>query len=96
MVKRIGGYRRKTRHKLSKPAKERGKISLRKYFQVYNIGEQVVLKCEPSIHKGMYHPRFHGKAGIIQGKKGACYEVQIMDMHKEKVLIVHPVHLRRM
>jgi len=95
MVKRIGGFRRKTRHKLSKPAKERGKLSLRKYFQEFKIGDQVILKAEPSIQKGMYHPRFHGLSGIVKGKKGACYEVAIRDMTKQKVLIIHPVHLRR-
>jgi len=95
MAKRIGGFRRKTRHKLSKPLREKGKVSLKRYFQTFKPGDNVVLKSEPSIQKGMYYPRFHGKAGIIKCKKGACYEVAIKDNKKEKLLIIHPVHLRR-
>jgi large subunit ribosomal protein L21e len=95
MAKRIGGLQRKTRDKLSKNPRQKGKISLRKYFQKLSTGDRVVLKIEPSIHKGIYHPRFHGKAGVIKGMQGNCYEVVINDGGKEKVLIVHPVHLRR-
>ena len=53
------------------------------------------LGVEPAIQKGMYHPRFVGKAGIIAGKVGRCYEVTIKDINKAKMLVVHPVHLRR-
>ena len=93
MVKRIGGFRRKTRHKLQKKARQKGKLSLRKYFQKFEIGQKVLLKADSIVQKGMYHPRFHGKIGIIKGKEGRCYEVKIKDYSKEKTLIVHPVHL---
>jgi len=73
-----------------------GKFSLKEYFKMFNTGDKVVLKAEPSIHKGMYHPRFLGKMGVIKGKKGSCYEVAIKDIGKEKTLIVHPIHLRRL
>lgn len=95
MVMRIGGGRRKSRHKLLKKAKEKGKISLKNYLQTFNEGDKVLLKAEPSIQKGMYHLRFHGKAGTIKGRKGECYLVKIYDKTKPKELIVHPIHLRR-
>lgn len=99
MTSRIGGLRRKTRQKLKKPVKERGKLSLRKYFASFAEGERVLLKAEPAYQKGMYHPRFHGHTGIIAGKESdrhdSCYRVLIKDFRKEKMLIVHPVHLRR-
>ena len=95
MVQRIGGFRRKTRQIMRKSVRQKGKISLSKYFQQFKEGERVVLKAEPAVQKGMYFPRFHGKSGIIKGKKGRCYEVNIKDGGKEKVLIVHPVHLLR-
>ena len=44
----------------------------------------------------MYFRRFHGKAGKVTRKLGSCYEVTINDLGKEKRLIVHPVHLRRL
>lgn len=95
MVKRIGTFRRKTRHKLKKNIKARGKISLTKYFQTFEAGDKVVLVAEPAVQKGMYFPRFYGKSGVIKAKKGKCYEVTIRDIRKEKTLIVHPVHIKR-
>ena len=94
-MKHHGGFRRKTRHKLKKNYKERGKISIRKFFQEFKQGDRVVLKAESGYQKGMYYPRFHGKSGLILNKKGHCYEVLIKDGKKEKLLIVHPVHLVR-
>ena len=94
-MKHHGGFRRKTRHKLSKHYKEKGKLSLRKYFQSFKEGDRVVLKADSSYQKGMYYPRFHGKSGLVFKKKGECYEVLIKDGKKDKLLIVHPVHLKR-
>ncbi len=95
MVKRIGGYRRKKKGVFSKSHREHGKISIRKYLQQFKEGEKVILKLEPAVQEGVYHPRFHGKPGIITGKRGDCYIVKIKDHEKEKEMIVHPVHLIR-
>jgi len=71
----------------------RGKISISKYFQNFENEEKVFLKIDPSVQKGVFHPRFHGKAGVIKGKKGSCYEVLIKDLKKQKTILVHPIHL---
>lgn len=93
MVTRIGTKRRKTRHKLKRSRNEKGKISLSKYFQTFNEGEQVGLKINSSVAKGQFFPRFHGHCGTVKGMKGRCYEVQIRDGGKTKSLYVHPIHL---
>ena len=93
MVKRIGGQRRKTRHKLKKET--RGRMSIARFMQIFKPGEKAVLKAEPAYQKGMYHPRFHGLTGTIQSMNGKCCEIMIKDGNKEKSLIVHPVHLKR-
>ena len=95
MAKRIGGIRRKTRYKLRKEKRSRGKIGITKYFQKFENGDRVSLGVEPAVQKGQYHFRFLGRAGIIKAKRGRCYEVTINDIGKEKTVIVHPVHLRR-
>ncbi|MFH0752647.1 MAG: 50S ribosomal protein L21e [archaeon] len=95
MVQRTGGPRRKTRHKLSKPLRTKGKMSIRNYFQAFKEGDRVLLKAEPAIQKGMYLPRFHGKICVVKNKKGTCYELAIKDGNKQKLLIVHPIHLRK-
>jgi len=95
MVDRVGGLRRKTRYKLGKKVSLKGKISIRNYMESFNEGDRVVLSAEPAIQSGMYHPRFYGKHGIVQRQLGTCYEVKIKDFTKEKLVIVHPVHLIR-
>ena len=94
-MKKIGGFKRKSRHKLTKSKKNRGKISLTRYLQRFDIGQKVSLSAEPAIQRGMYKPSFMGKTGIVKGMQGRCYKVQIDDMGKTKTLIVHPVHLKK-
>lgn len=96
MVTRTGSTKRKARKKLTKPKTSRGKLSLTKYFAKFNEGEQVVLKAEPAVQGGMYHIRFHGKVGVVQSKQGECYKVDIKDGGKQKTLIIHPVHLKKL
>ena len=95
MVTRTGSTRRKARKRLTKTRRTKGKISLTKYFANFKPDEKVVLKAEPAVQKGMYHIRFHGKVGTVKGKQGRCYQVQIKDGSKKKVLIINPVHLQR-
>ena len=94
-MKRIGGFRRKTRSKLRKNVRNKGKFSIRRYFQSFNKGDRVYLVAEPAIQGGMYLPRFHGKSGKIKGMQGNCYFVEIKDKNKVKKLLVHPVHLKK-
>jgi ribosomal protein L21E len=95
MVQRIGRFRRKTRHKLKKNVKDKGKIRISSYLQKFKPEERVILKAEPGVQSGMYFPRFHGRPGIIKGMQGKCYIVKIKDINKEKDIIVHPVHLKK-
>lgn len=94
-MKRVGGFRRKTRSKLRKNVSDRGKINITRFLQSFKINEKVNLTADPSYQKGMYHPRFHGKTGKIAGRQGKCYCVSIKDGSKEKTVIVHPIHLKR-
>ncbi|MBI1973107.1 50S ribosomal protein L21e [Candidatus Woesearchaeota archaeon] len=94
MSKRIGGFRRKTRDKLKKSPKTKGKISIRKYLQEFKVGDYVSLSAEPAVQGGMYLPRYHGRTATVIGKQGDCYKVQIEDGNLQKTLVVHPVHLK--
>jgi len=80
---------------MRKPVANRGKISITKYLQTFNEGDQVQLNAEPAVQKGIYHLDYHGKSGIVAGKQGKCYKVSIKDGSKEKLLLVHPVHLKK-
>lgn len=80
---------------MTKPASARGKFPLRGLTQQFVAGDFVVLRAEPSVHKGLYFRRFHGKTGKVMAKRGMCYEVFVNDRGKAKTLIVNPVHLVR-
>jgi large subunit ribosomal protein L21e len=95
MVTRVGGFRKKTRHKLKKNVRARGKMSLTRFFQTFKLGERVILNADSGFQKGMYFPRFHGKTAIVSKKLGTCYELKFNDQGKLKTLIVHPVHLKK-
>ena len=95
MVKRIGSRMRKSRQKLKKDLRDRSKFKIRKFLQQFKKGDKVALKAESGYQKGQYNLRFHGKTGEVTRTRGDCYEVKIKDFKKEKTMIVHPVHLKK-
>ena len=96
IMQRVGGFRRKSRHKLRKNVRSKGKISLSRYFQDLKVGDAVALISEPAVQKGMYWPKFYGKSGLVKSKRGKCYMVDIKTGNQIKTVIVHPVHLRKL
>ena len=96
MAKRIGGSRRKTRHMSKKPVQRRGKISITKTLQELKPGQKVVLKMESGVQKGLYYRRYHGKTGVVEGKKGNAYLIKVKDGRLSKTVTVGAVHLKRL
>ncbi len=94
MVKRSHGYRVGTRKILSKKPRQRGLASLGKLLQTYNEGDRVDIIIDPSEHGGQPHRRYHGRVGIIRGRRGRSYEVETTLGKKTKLLIIRPEHLR--
>lgn len=95
MTNRVGSFLRKTRQKMRLGYKEKGKISLSRYFQEFNEGDKVALKNHPCVLKGRFFPRFHGITGTVAEKRGNCYAIIIHDHNKQKKLFVHPIHLKK-
>ncbi len=96
MAARKGGIRANSRRVFRKTPRARGKISLTKYFMSFNEGDKALLSAEPAVQKALYHRRFHSKVGTVLKKRGNCYELEIADGGKKKMVIVHPVHLRKL
>ena len=69
--------------------------SITRALQEFEIGQSVNVDIDPSIHKGMPHPRFQGYTGKIEGKQGDAYLVGINVGKKHKTLIIRPEHLGR-
>jgi large subunit ribosomal protein L21e len=93
MGRKAKGFRRKTRSLLSRKPRERGKTGLSKILQEYEPDEKVVVKIDPSVHKGMPHRRYHGRIGVIVDKRGRSYVVNVSQGKAVKEIIVRPEHI---
>ena len=96
MVQRTGGMRFKTKHKLQKRARDRGKLPITKILTTFDIGEKVRIMQESGQHKGMPHPRFKNLVGIIKKKQGDAYMIVLKDINKTKKVLAKAVHLRKL
>jgi len=90
MVKKSKGFRAATRHKL----RQKGRPTITKFLQKFDIGQNVIIMLEPSSHKGMPHPRYKGNMGKVIAKRGKCYVVEIKDGNSLKKFISKPEHLK--
>lgn len=95
MVKASRGIRRKTRNILSKTARTKGMTPITHEFQEFDVGEKVSVVIDPTIHKGMPHMRFQGKTGVVSGKQGRAFVVDLKDGDKPKTVIARPEHLKK-
>ncbi|MBS3119386.1 50S ribosomal protein L21e [Candidatus Woesearchaeota archaeon] len=96
MVTRTGSAIRKTRSLMSKPKELRGKVSMRRLFQDFKPGDKVMMTVEPAVQNGRPFRRFYNRSGVVLGKQGSSYKIGIKDMEKQKTVIVHPIHLKRL
>jgi len=87
------GYRAKTRSLFRRKPRERGKSTLSKVLYEYQVGEKILVRTDPSFHKGMPHRRYHGKIGIILNKRGRAYVIGLTQGKAEKNIIVRPEHI---
>ncbi len=95
MGRRSFGFLYKSRDFLSKTPRERGRPSPAKYLREFDVGDKVVIDVEPSERRGMPHRRYQGKVGVVVGKRGHAYLVDVKLGNKVKHLIVLPVHLKK-
>lgn len=95
MVTRSRGSRSKTRYKLKKSLRVSRANPISKKIQTFDENALVHIIIDPSVQKGQPHPRFHGKTGKIDSKRGRAYLVAINDGNKAKKLIIRPEHLKK-
>jgi large subunit ribosomal protein L21e len=94
MGNRSRGFLSRSRGFLSKAPREKGMPPVNRFVQEFNVGDKVVIDVEPSVRKGMPHKRYQGKVGIVAGKRGRAFIVDVKLGDKVKRLIVNPVHLK--
>lgn len=94
MVVRSKGFRSKTRYKLTKEHRERGMPPITHSLRTFEEGAKVAVVINPSVHKGMPHPRFQGATGVVEERRGDAYVLTVRAGGKYKQLIARPEHLR--
>jgi large subunit ribosomal protein L21e len=88
------GFRHSTRKVFKKSSRDRGLQPLGKMLKKYDVGERVLIKVDPAIHKGMPHRRYHGKSGVVAEVRGRAYVVNIKTGNMTKKIITRPEHLQ--
>ena len=88
------GPRHGTRKKLANAPRERGTSPPQRAVQVFEEGQKVHLRIDPSVPDGRFHPRFSGLTGEVVGQQGSAFKVAISDRGHDKTLIVKAAHLR--
>ncbi len=78
---------------MSKTVRARGISPVVRAIQEFDKGAMVHVIIDPSIHKGMPHPRFHGKTGEVVGTRGRAFVLKVTDGNATKTLITLPEHL---
>ncbi|HYB59277.1 MAG TPA: 50S ribosomal protein L21e [Candidatus Acidoferrales bacterium] len=88
------GERRKTRYKLKKAIRQRGVAPVSHALKSFNSGQKVHIDLDPSVHKGMPNPKFHGKTGTVVEQRGRAYVIEVTDGNAVKTILARPQHLK--
>lgn len=92
MVRASKGFRAGTRRKLSRGFRE--KFTVTPYMREFKLKDKVVIKIEPSSHRGMPYPKFKGMVGEVAGTRGGSFLVRVRVGGKVKEVIARPEHLK--
>ena len=76
-----------------KSVRERGKIKFSEYFKKLEKGDRVAVKEEKGVVKN-FPKRIQGRTGTIMEQRGSNYVIKLKELNKEKIFIIHPVHLK--
>jgi ribosomal protein L21E len=77
-----------------KNIREKGKIRLSDYFNELSEGDRVCV-CREKTVCSSFPKRLQGRSGVISGKRGRYNLVKLSEGRKEKMFIVHPIHLKK-
>ena len=92
-MKKSKGFRSGARRLLTKEPRERGKMRLSKLLYEYQPGNQVIIKIDSAVQKGMPHRRYHGRVGTVLNKRGRSYVINVSQGDAMREIIVRPEHL---
>ncbi|RLF13799.1 MAG: 50S ribosomal protein L21e [Thermoprotei archaeon] len=94
MVKRTHGFWYKSRKLRRKHPRERGLRGLSRLLYEYKIGDRVHIDIDPTFIRTAPHRRYQGKTGVIIGKRGRAYLIEVYLGKKRKIIITTPEHIK--
>lgn len=77
----------------AKKIRDKGKLRLSSYFKAIEDGERVAVIDERGVSFS-FPQRLRGMSGKVVKSRGKFKEVLIKDGNKEKMFVIHPVHLK--
>ena len=78
-----------------KRIRQKGKVSLSRYFQGFNSGDSVALVEELNVQSPGFPRRMQGKTGKVIEKRGSAYVVEVADYNMKKRFTIKPIHLKK-
>ena len=72
----------------------RSKFTVTPYLMTLNEKDRVIIRQDSSSQKGMPHVRFKGSSGVVLGRRGDSYLVEVRMGGKKKTIISRPEHLK--
>ena len=77
-----------------KSTRTRGKLELGRKFQELEKNQPVAIIFERSLNSTIPR-RMQGRTGVVLGKRGKHYIIEVKDMDKSKKYIVDSIHLKK-
>ena len=86
--------------KMSKRSRLRARVGHRRLgipsiVKSFQQGERVAIDPKSGHFGNMPHPRYRGRHGVIIGRRGSAYVVEVRDYGALKKLIIPALHLER-
>ena len=78
-MKRSKGVRQGTRYIVSRSKSERSRLNISRIMHDYSEGDSVAIVLDGGQQMGMPHRRFNGKTGVITGKQGRAWVIEVKD-----------------
>jgi large subunit ribosomal protein L21e len=89
--KKAKGKRKKTRCKLRRKA---GMLGVKSFLAELSLGTKVHIDIDSAVHSGMPDAHFQGLTGVVIGRQGRAFNVEVRKGDAVKRIIVHPAHLK--
>jgi large subunit ribosomal protein L21e len=78
-----------------KNIRTKGKVQFSNYFQEFKEGDKVAIVRDQTFHPS-FPLRIQGLTGIVEGKRGRAYIIQVKDGGMIKRHIITPANLKKL